>query len=294
MKNKFKFFVLINALGLGLAMDAMAADSTPSNPARGSTTTCRQFEGSKDIEALTGVVFIGEHHGTKEIPEFVGQMICLAGKTKSVHLAFELPEDWTQPLNDFIASGESPQSLDQFLLQTNWNQSVAKNADGRTSIAIIELLHYVKKLKQAGYNISLSSFDTRGWEAPFTLTDIGMAASLTRAIEKINADVIFVLSGEYHTRLVENTTPAKPQPMAFLVAGARPAWKVQAITVSYSAGALWGCTMTKCGELYQPTTLPLSAPKYEVNATRDKFGYSGDLYVGAISASRPYEKSVLP
>ena len=98
----------------------------------------------------------------------------------------------------------------------------------------------------------------------------------------------FVLSGELHTRLIENTSPWKPQPMAFLVSAARPRWDIRAIVVSYSAGAMWGYSATTCGEMYQPIEVPISKPKLTLNLNRDPLGYIGEFYVGAISPSSPY------
>ena len=153
----------------------------------------------------------------------------------------------------------------------------------RTSKAMIELIEYLRSLRQSGNRVTVSTFDTRIWEAPQVFSDIGMAAMLTRNIERTAADVTFVLSGELHTRLVENTTPFKPQPMAFLVAAARPSFKVGSIVVTYSTGSMWGCKSTSdCGELNQPAPVPLSLPKLTMSAERDSLGYTGELYVGVL------------
>lgn len=252
--------------------------------------TCLPFEGSEKVALLSGVVFVGEHHGTNETPAFFGSLVCNALKAnRSVHVAFELPESWSPLLEEFITTDESSMALSIFLRRSKWNSYVEKSPDGRTSMAMVELIEYLRLLRQSGNRVAVSAFDTRMWQAPRDFSDIGMAAMLTRNIERTAADVTFVLSGEYHTRLVENTTPSKPQPMAFLVAAARPSLKVGSIVITYSAGSIWGCkSKSDCGELNQPVQVPLSPPKLTMRSERDPLGYSGNLYVGAISASKPY------
>ena len=253
-------------------------------------TSCLAFEGSEKVALLSGVVFVGEHHGTNESPAFFGSLVCNGLKAnRSVHVAFELPESWSPLLEEFITSDLPSTAFPTFLQRSKWDTFVADSPDGRTSMAMVELIKYLRLLRQSGNQVTVSAFDTRMWEAPQVFSDIGMAAMLTRNIERAAADVTFVLSGEYHTRLLENTTPFKRQPMAFLVAAARPEFKVRSIVITYSAGNIWGCkSKTDCGELYQPVQVPLSTPKLTMFSDRDSLGYTGDFYVGAISPSKPY------
>jgi hypothetical protein len=255
-----------------------------------SASTCAEFEGSNHVANLSGVVFIGERHGTTEIPKYVGAMICHATKNhRAVHVALELPEDWTASLNHFINTDAEDRSVRNFFVSPEWKKRVAHSPDGLTSKAMVALIEQLRQLRQQGQEIYLSTFDTREWEVPHINSDIGMAAILTRNIEKRNADVTFVLAGEYHTRLRENTTTSKLQPMAFLVATARPKWPTRGISVSFSAGSLWGCrSLTDCGVLPQPTRVPLGKPRLTLDQESDSFGYSGKLYVGPISPSPPF------
>lgn len=252
-------------------------------------STCPEFDGSDEVARLSGVVFVGENHGTNEIPWYFGAIVCHATKFhSSVHVALELPEDWTLRIDEFINADQESAAITKFFGSPEWKKRVAFSPDGLTSKAMAALIMRLRELRQSGRTVFLSTFDTRAWEAPAVNSDVGMAAMLTRNIEKFGADVTFILSGEYHTRLLENNA-AKPQSMARLVSAARPSWKTSAITVSFSAGSLWGCrSLTDCGELSQPTKIPLSKPRFVMATEKNRLGYSGDLYVGAISPSPPF------
>lgn len=250
---------------------------------------CLPFSGSETVGSLQGVVFFGEWHGTNEIPEYFGRVVCVAGKSKrKVHVALELREDWTDALSSFINQHGDPGAVDKFFQGSQWGQVASANPDGRTSRAVFDLLMYFRRLNKVGYQISVSAFDTRPWQTRKVGSDVGMAAILTRNIEKTTADVTFVLSGEYHTRLIENTTPAMPRPLAFLVAEARPKWKVAAIVASHSGGTMWGCTSTGCGNISLSERNQGMKPGLVINQERDQFGYMGVLHVGSISASAPF------
>lgn len=216
--------------------------------------------------------------------------MALASK-QTVHLAFELPLDWSEPLAAYVKSADERRAMSAFLNQSGWDHLVAQYPDGRTSHAMIALLRYVHSLARAGYPVSAATFDTRPWESKLN-SDVGMAAASTRQIETIKADVTYVLAGEFHTRLVENTTPFAPHPMAALVAGARPNWPVLSVVATYSSGSIWGCDGdNKCGAMPQHKGPPLRAAALALSTARNAEGYRGELYVGTVTASPPYKQA---
>jgi len=249
---------------------------------------CEAVEGSLLIDAWTGVVFVGEHHGTQEIPRQFGNLVCSQLQHRQrIHVALEWPASWTNALRSYVRAPNKTMAQAILLEETDWLERQKKFPDGLTSEAMVSLLDSLRQWSRSGAEIELSSFDTRQWESPTHESDVGMAASLTRHIEEASADLTLVLTGEYHARLSPGTGRVT-HPMAQLVAQARPQWSVHSIQALAGAGDMWGCSAKGCGVLPYRTNTPEMPERLQSTNGTDPLGYSAWLRVGPATASPPW------
>ncbi len=250
------------------------------------------FEKPPLIET-TKVLFIGEWHGTVEIPQFVTDMTCsVLERGAKVHVAVEMPADWTQALQLFVTSSDISQN--EKVLFELWNRLASESPDGRTSEKMWRLIVQLKQFAQRHPGkLSISAFDSRPWEprAPgeFAISDIGMAATLTRQIDESKSNFAIVLTGNLHARLLPNTVSFKPRPMAYLVSTARPEWQIQSWIVSGKRVSFWGC-IERCGVQTLPAKQVTEVVnRIEIFEKMSDSGFSGRIFLGDISASLPFD-----
>lgn len=249
---------------------------------------CAPLEGAELMDTWAGVVFLGENHGTRQIPDMAGRLICRQlQRGRRIHVALEWPEHWTPVLQAYLLTDTPDEARRLLLEKTDWMQRQRRFADGLTSQAMVSLLESLRQWRRQGAAIELSSFDTRQWQSPQHFSDVGMAAMLTRNLEARPSDLAVVLSGEFHTRLVPETGPIA-WPMAFLVRAARPEWTLHTVAVRWAGGSLWGCGPERCGVLEQPQRGAAAPVQLSPFPEADALGYSAQLQVGRIEASPPW------
>ena len=259
--------------------------------------SCGAVVGVQNISsAPPNVLFIGEWHGTVEVPQALSEIVChLAASGRKVHIALEFPTDWSLALSKFLASQQS-EIQPRIELARLWNTLRVASPDGRTSVAMWKMLESLRVIAAANVGkLHVSAFDSRQWEArfpgDFSVGDLGMAASLTRDIETTSSEITVVLTGELHARKLPNTVSFKPRPMAYVMTIARPSWNVVTLKAAASGGDFWAC-MKKCAP--QPHGMTRDAPRVDapeirVNSDLNQEGFSGALFVGRFSSSPPFD-----
>ena len=242
------------------------------------------------------ILFIGEWHGTTEVPKAFSEIVChLAATGRHVHVALEFPADWSLALNKFIAASQNEIQPREELAR-RWNALRVASPDGRTSGAMWKMLESLRATAAANEGkLRISAFDTRQWEArfpgDFSIGDLGMAAALTREIETTSPEITVVLAGELHARKLPNTVSFKPRPMAYSMTVARPSWNVVTLKADALGGDFWAC-IKKCAPQPHGTTRDaprVDAPEIRANSDLNQEGFSGALFVGRFSSSPPFD-----
>jgi hypothetical protein len=242
------------------------------------------------------VLFIGEFHGTQEVPAAYVEIVCsLIAKGHRVLVALEFPVDWAADLENFVSS-QSDESKKANSFFDRWNQLRTSSPDGRTSLAMWAAMNRLRDISnQNPKKLEIIAFDTRPWEPKFknefAQADLGLASTLVRAIEIQNEAVItVVLTGELHARMSENTWLSKPRPMAWLVQATRPSWKMNSLKVNANGGTHWAC-LSVCGSFEikkllneRPTPIPVAINFKKI----DSEGFGGELFFNNLTVSPPF------
>src|SRR4051812_14079255 len=67
-----------------------------------------------------GVVLIGDLHGTREIPTFVGALVATVARERPVVLGLEIPPGETPSFDGFLASDGGPAAREHLLADPWW------------------------------------------------------------------------------------------------------------------------------------------------------------------------------
>lgn len=252
----------------------------PAAPARAPTPALALPAG---VLAPRGTLLLGDLHGTREIPAFVGQTVAAVAAREPVVLGLEIVADQVPSLEGFLASDGGPAARAAALRDPWWT---AAYQDGRRSVAMLDLLDAVRQQRARGARIDVVCFDAeaRGPDGGPD-RDAAMAANLA-AVRAARPDASLVIyAGNAHTRRA--AIPREPDHawMAMLLARAGVAFVT--LNAHYSEGSAWICQGSGpagCG----PTMLGRPADASGVHLEPGTEGaYDGWFGVGAITASPP-------
>ncbi len=99
---------------------------------------------------------LGDLHGTREIPAFVGDVVTALADHEPVVLALEIRADQAPSLGAFLDSDGGPAARRAVLRDPFW-QDVYQ--DGRRSEAMLALIDRARQLRAAGKRVGLDLFD---------------------------------------------------------------------------------------------------------------------------------------
>jgi hypothetical protein len=243
--------------------------------------------GNVDSVLVRGrVTLFGEMHGTDQMPAFVGNVLChAAARHLPATLGVELSSESSVTLDDFVrAKRDSAAARTELLADTVWHELPP---DGRTSLAMVQLLETARSLARAGADIRVVAFSR-----PSTKTrDSTMAVELATAIARDTSRVVVVLTGNIHSRMVTGIAfDSTLRPMGLLLRQMLRPRRVVGLDVSYQPGTAWLCfTGTPCG----PRSLKGNAviPSGRIELGPLESAYDGAYGVGAIVASPPAVRS---
>lgn len=140
----------------GLAVVAALALLLFLEPVAGAEPACvaQTLIDVKTIEQQ--VILIGETHGTNEIPAFTLGIVCsLLRAGKSVILGVEHSGEQQEALNRFLSSSGSAEDRKALLQGVNWRLY----SDGRGSVAMLELVDAMRRLRMAGQRVGILAID---------------------------------------------------------------------------------------------------------------------------------------
>ncbi|MBF5043513.1 ChaN family lipoprotein [Aggregicoccus sp. 17bor-14] len=249
-----------------------------------------------------GLLLLGEVQGSNEIPTVVGQLVCAAAsRGLPVTLAVELPRKEQRRLNRFLASDGGPVARAQLLQGDFWHRTFQ---DGRSSVAMLQLLERARAERHAGLPIEVLAFDTF---AQGSAHDALMAQALLAERTRSPGRLAVVLTGNVHARTAKGTSwdPAF-LPLGYLLRQREPG--LVALDVDHGGGAANSCKLepggkVQCGVFRETAPIDMrrefmSGPAVErhflghrpfvqLGAKRSAEGFDGLYYVGRLSPAAP-------
>ncbi|MDK2123625.1 hypothetical protein [Parachitinimonas caeni] len=271
--NRVRRSALTNAflpLAAGvICLGAQAADLSacpPAGPASGIPTKAR-------------VVLLGELTGTYESPRFVLKAGCewlKAGRPWLLTLDF--PPTEQTPLDTYLASPGEPADVSRLFNNQHWLVN-----DGRASVAVMELIEAVRRLKRGGAAVQVLAVGGTEEE------------SVKRIKQALQADkevaALVVTTPPRASRKLGNGWNPKYEPVGYLLAEFKPL----AYRMSYQSGFMWACQDKGCGAYYQPggdVTEPAGQYGVLKQAQIEPFGYDGIYFIGTMTAAPPVRMRV--
>jgi hypothetical protein len=246
---------------------------------------CSAIPGITDYLQGHRIVMFGENHGTNEMPASFLRVVCIAlQQGAEVSVGLEQPMDQAQPLAAYLSSNGDLAARDA-LLQTNfWN----KGKDGRTSVAMLEMIDGLRRLRQAGYPLTV--FPMQGRSADWHLrNDEKMAESVRTEFSARPTSLILTLSGNVHNM------KTKPSWLPVEVPAPIPTYlkdlKADTFDLTSTGGSAWNC-QKECGvHSYFAHAGP---EEFVVIVSDQKDAYSGAINVGVTTASPPAAAAAKP
>jgi hypothetical protein len=208
-------------------------------------TSCDTVKGYDQI-LKHHLVMVGEMHGTREVPEYFGELVCSALATESsVAIGLELPVAMAPALDEYLDS-DNADAVEKLLNDPSWSPTFQ---DGRLSEAMLQLIQKLATLKarhegQLSVHLIDAPEDYRDGEMPKSRS---LAAHIRKIINDSNADYLFTLTGNFHNRI--NVPP--DQSAATALSELEPF----TVTLSWQKGQAWMCagaTPDNCGDTRLP------------------------------------------
>lgn len=222
------------------------------------------------------IILVGEVHGTKEAPEFVGNLVCAAARRgTNVVVALEISSSQQQLIDSYLTSAGSRTDRLALLSGKFWTR---QSQDGRSSRAMLNLIDRVRVLKRKWAGISIIAVD----ETANGSRDAGMAKHIGSAAGLPDTQVIALL-GNYHASQMKGSNGnAEYEPAGYLLADRRPF----SVLFSAQAGSAWACT-PECGILSRKAGKQDGGVLGYLNGQSTKPGYDATYSVRSSTASLP-------
>lgn len=270
-------FVLL-ALGCGSAAPPPAAGPT----APGEPPAAQAAPVDVTVEALPprGTLLLGELHGTREIPAFVGRVVAAVSAREPVVLALEIHEEHGPAIQAFLASDGSAEARRRLLAGEWWQ---APYQDGRRSVAMLELLEGVRALRAGGRRIEVVAIDHSGGDSE--AREEAMARNVIAARRAHPDAALVVHAGNLHTSKREVKFRPGFAWMAMRVAAA--GIPLVSLDARYADGTAWLCrsaVAAECGAQFAAGRGPELGVRLEPSPDGQYDGWFG---VGPVTASPP-------
>ncbi len=231
------------------------------------------------------VITIGEIHGTKEIPDYFSKIICAYSKEyKSIKVGLELPVKENKSIQEYISSKGEQADISKLLSKNIW-QHVFQ--DGRTSIAMFDLIENIRVMKKSDMPIELFLFDTQSKSN----REQTMAEKIEDNISKQNGTPTLLLTGNIHSRTKLGamwSKEFKSSSYQLLESGI----KVSSVIVNHQGGNAW-----LCSDSCKSTGLSgysVGNNKYKLTTLQSSsLGHDYELFIGEITTSIPAKQRSL-
>ena len=191
------------------------------------------------------IVAIGEVHGTSEAPEAFGNWVCTVSDTRPVVVGLEY-EDSAQPAFEAWLNSRGTDADRQALLSST--AFTRRFEDGRSSVAMFELLEHLRRLKASGRDLTVVAFRPsaqlpEGFDQNYG--ELAMAQALSSIAQSKPDALVMILVGRFHaSQQVAGTL--RPALAHF------PEEDILSIALQPQGGRMWSCggdgPVPECGE----------------------------------------------
>lgn len=261
-----------------VAVAALAAGSLLPLTGRAAAADCKPV--AIDLLLPHAGVMLGEVHGTREEPAFMGQVVCSLATHRPVVLALEYPRKQQAALDAFLANPKQTAAGAELLKTPFWNMSPG---DGRQSQAWFQVLQKLRVWRQQGLPITVTAYDDYPTPEEREAADAAFLSELLTH-EQGHAFVV-IYSGNIHSmKAVPEGMPMEP-PL-----GARlSTWDLLHLAFSSPGGQTWACSSTdnRCGPHDWPASLTAPPAPGTIRLGYINAAYDGVFGVGPITASPP-------
>ena len=214
----------VGALALLLiSAGGLAAEPTPRNDC----SAPREFIQSK-------LVLVGELHGTREAPAFIGSAACGLVAEGPVVVGLEMPAAEQPRIDAYIASDGGAQERAALIASQFWGVQ-----DGRASHAMLDLIERLRVLKRGGASLQVLAMDG---STSNSSKDEAMASALRHAMQDDPRARVLALMGNFHARVLQDEAEDDP-PVGSRLRDLQPL----AVLAGYGDGEAWVCIDGVCG-----------------------------------------------
>jgi hypothetical protein len=266
----------VSALGIAVLLALSCPGPAQAEPAV--LRDCAPLTGAETLLAPGKTVLVGEVHGTEQVPQWAGDLVCLALKKKlSVTVSLEMDSDETPRLAAYLRSPGTPADRARVLAGRFWS---APFQDGRSSRAVFALLERLRRFAAAGLPVRVLADDV-----PTGLPhnrDEYMAHVLHEERFLHPNDLILAVGGMNHM-----WTLAEPPHRG---AGYHlESWGVPVtpLRVLASGGKHWQCGGGECIWDIEIPSEPRGPHAFVEMLPERRNGFDGVLYLGKVTPSEP-------
>ncbi len=268
------------------------ADLPPAQPALQSA--CGVSEGQLDGLLAPGhLLLLSDAIGANEPLAVMGQLTCVAGvRELPLTIALSIPAEEQPAINTFLASAGTATDRDALLAYPFWNRLWQ---DGRSSVAMVELLERLRELRHAGQPLTVLAADVNASgsaRAAFISSRL-----LTHRAANPGRAIIALLGNALTTRRLGAEWNASSLPVGARLAAVLPE-QTHALDVSFWPGRQWTCRLLEGGHLRCGIWGVLPGPAQASQATTprlylrqfsqtSKEGFDGVWFIGELTPSPP-------
>ncbi|MBX3727457.1 MAG: hypothetical protein KF823_16275 [Xanthomonadales bacterium] len=274
MRRSGRLAALAGSFLLGLATAPWARDAVnPDLPAGVAARIAGLMDGRSPV-------ILGEIHGTAEVPALVGAVLAerVAGG-RPVTLALEIPDSHQAALDAWLDGGGEEFAATALAGHPFWSYE-----DGRSSVAMLDLLEQVRRWRRAGAAVGVLAFDVPDPAVGGADRERHMADRIEQALAGPEAPPMLVLTGNLHARraIGHRFDPDLP-----LMAWHLRSHRSLTVNVRALAGSAWICT-PQCGEQVLGS-IPAPAPEtgLQLFQSLSATGYDGEVVLERFTASPP-------
>lgn len=252
---------------------------------------CRAIDIDPAIEITPGetILIIGELHGHQQGPQAMGDLACqLAGEGHSVALLLEMNDEFSEPLSRLTGEQDEDHPIVCEALAPFWEGASGRGGDGRSSVAIAELILRMGRLNAASASqVSVMAMDA---------SDLDMSGGPNRQRRNVMSHTALQALDSHDVVLI-NVGNAHPTAIQRRLLESDPSLNVPRLLQIYPGGAAWNCTPQGCGERewsrpHRAVEIELSAD-LKIEQTDAAANYDAVFHIGSITASPPVIQSDL-